>query len=197
MVHTMKRKPLPPTEFLKECLSYDPDTGRLSWRQRPLHHFVSHKGWITWNARFAGKEAGNKNLRPNGDKRYIEVGFASGQEKGRRTFAAVFIIFAMMGVEVHEGHQIDHKDHDEWNNRWNNLRTGTPQQNIFNRICKKKFGLPKGVYKNGNGFKAVIGIGYSRIYLGTFKSPDDAYVAYCEAAKKHHGDFACLEHTPI
>lgn len=52
-------------EKLNQLLSYDPMTGILTWKTRPLEMFkdgknpsMNHKGW---NARFAGKPAGSKN----------------------------------------------------------------------------------------------------------------------------------------
>lgn len=53
-----KPKPLPDAAFLRECLSYDPLTGMLTWRKRPRHHFPSEPAHGTWNTRWAGRPAG-------------------------------------------------------------------------------------------------------------------------------------------
>jgi len=189
-----KRKELPPLEYLKECLRYEPDTGKLFWNQRPREHFVSFKGFNTWNSRWANKEAGNKNLRKNGEKRYMEVGLSRGRDTGNITYSVTRVICALMEVGFHEDMEVDHKDRDIWNNKWDNLRIGTPQQNVFNRVCKKKDGLPKGVCRNGSGFSANITFTRKQKWLGYFTDPQKAHEAYCKAAKELHGEFASFDH---
>ncbi|MBJ9963674.1 MULTISPECIES: HNH endonuclease [Burkholderia cepacia complex] len=45
--------------FLRECFTYNPDTGHLIWNERPAHHFKSRRGCSIFNARFKGKIAGS------------------------------------------------------------------------------------------------------------------------------------------
>lgn len=52
-----KPNKLPPQEYLKECFDYNPETGKLFWRVRPIEHFQGASGWKSCNARCAGKEA--------------------------------------------------------------------------------------------------------------------------------------------
>jgi hypothetical protein len=89
------------------------------------------------------------------------------------------------------GQVVDHINGNTFDNRKCNLRFCTRQQNNFNMHLRKdnKLGL-KGVsryYKNR--FSARIYIGGEKIKLGIFDSPEEAYMAYCEASKKYHGDF--------
>lgn len=187
-----KRKTLPSVEFLRECLNYEPETGRLIWLIRPKGHFISEKGFRTWNSRFAGKEAGNKNFRKNGKKRYIEIGLASRKESGNRTVSATHIICALMDVAIHDGMEVDHKDRDVWNNKWDNLRVSTPQQNCCNRkAVERRHDLPRGVFSNGSGFGAKIMFNRINRHLGTFKTPQEAHEAYQRVAKELHGEFSC------
>lgn len=44
---------------LREALSYDPETGVIFWKYRPLEHFDSVAGMNRSNGRFAGKAAGS------------------------------------------------------------------------------------------------------------------------------------------
>jgi hypothetical protein len=49
-----------PIAFLRECFDYDPATGALTWRERPLTHFkgkYAQRSCNAWNALRAGKPA--------------------------------------------------------------------------------------------------------------------------------------------
>ena len=92
-----------------------------------------------------------------------------------------------------EGMETDHKDGDTLNNLPDNLRNSTHAQNKCN----------SGKYANNtSGFKGVIAVGCrwiaqitvdrKTIYLGSYSIPEEAALAYNEAAKKCRGDFAKL-----
>ena len=79
---------------------------------------------------------------------------------------------------------------------YENLRTATQTQNNRNR---RKFNLPtkskyKGVYWKQpiKKWVAQIGVNKKIIHLGCFKKQKAAAKAYDKAAKKYHGEFACL-----
>jgi hypothetical protein len=49
-----------PVEYLRECFHYDPETGELTWKERPLSHFEhSTKADGGFNKKYAGKIAGS------------------------------------------------------------------------------------------------------------------------------------------
>lgn len=88
---------------------------------------------------------------------------------------------------------VDHINHDKLDNRKQNLRICTRQQNSFNtppRVGKSS--LYKGVYARGDKWRASITISSKKINLGTFASEIEAAKAYDEAAKIHYGEFAYL-----
>lgn len=91
--------------------------------------------------------------------------------------------------------QGDHKDHDGLNNQKNNLRIANHSQNQANRksfknssskyigVCWKKAAKKwqAAIYQNG-----------SNKHLGSFINESEAAIAYNEAAKIIHGEFANL-----
>jgi hypothetical protein len=88
---------------------------------------------------------------------------------------------------------IDHIDGKKWNNKIENLRLCTPQQNACNR------GKPE---HNTSGFKGVhwseksqrwianIMANGQNYRLGQFRTREEAHKAYCEAATELHREFA-------
>jgi len=73
------------------------------------------------------------------------------------------------------------------------LRLATPQQNCHNcSLPKHNTSGFKGVYwdKEAGKWKAQITFNKKKINLGRFEAIDEARLAYCEAAKKYHGNFA-------
>lgn len=92
--------------------------------------------------------------------------------------------------------RIDHADNNPRNNKIENLRECTQQQNCFNRTSSKKSlsGL-KGVHKNGDKWQAQITFNYKKIYLGLFKNKFDAAKAYNLKAKELMKDFAKVNHV--
>lgn len=86
---------------------------------------------------------------------------------------------------------VDHKNHDCLDNRTENLRAGTHQQNIFNYRSRGSAGTAfKGLSKRAGGFGAAIMVDGKTKYLGLFPTPEDAARAYDAAAKEIHGQFA-------
>lgn len=94
-----------------------------------------------------------------------------------------------------KGLQIDHKDGDSLNNRRENLRIATEQQNkwAYRKPNKRGSSKYRGVrwYAPNQKWQARIQCAGEEIYLGYFVVEEDAALAYDEAAKKYFGEFAC------
>lgn len=89
----------------------------------------------------------------------------------------------------------DHIDHNGLNNKRYNLRICTHSQNLQNRYMQYNCssGL-KGAYKctGSKTWMSRICANKRDIYLGTFKTKEQAAEAYQKAAKKYFGEFACI-----
>lgn len=188
-----KVNPLPSKEYLEECFTYCAEMGKLFWKHRPVGHFKGGPVWgpestcKKWNTRYAGTEAGANAKRPDGD------GFNRVVAIRKKLYMAHRVIYSMLVEPIPEEIQIDHKDLNSLNNRIENLRLATNQQNGFNSPSKrgKQLGLPKGVFPNGmSGFQAKIKF-LGKVYcLGTYTSPERASEAYMKKAIELIGEFA-------
>jgi hypothetical protein len=167
-----KFKPLPSLQRVQELLSYDLQTGKLYWKQ-------SVARWIQ-----PGDEAGTC-------ERY-----AMGVTIDRITYRSHRIVWLLKTNEDPGDSLIDHIDGNFHNNRFENLRLATSHQNQCNQKTRidNTSGL-KGVSwdKTRKKWQTGIQVKGKRIALGRYKTKEEAYAAYCEAARKLHGDFARLE----
>jgi len=112
-------KQLPPLDYLKECFSYDSETGTLTWNVRPLVHFKTPKSCATWNKRFSGKEAGTAHSAG-----YISVAVQDSLYLAHR-------LAYYMGTGVAPD-QIDHINGVRADNRLCNLRSTCQTENMRN-----------------------------------------------------------------
>jgi len=174
---------LPDLVFLKECFFYDEFSGALTWKVRPLHHFKNIHGMNTFNSKFSGRIAGS----------VMEKGYLTVSVSGNRFLVHRVVWKLVTGIEPPK--HIDHRDLNKANNKFQNLRQATKSQNGFNRNPS---------VSNSTGFKGVSWDSsrekfYSSIFangktvsLGRHTTAEQAYAAYCKAAKEIHGEFANL-----
>lgn len=123
--------------------------------------------------------------------------------KGRITFYAgrgvkikgkhVTIPMHRVIMKTPKGMDTDHIDGNGLNNQRENLRICTHAENSINRgKCKSNTSGYKGVSWHGGGKKwlSKIRVKRKQINLGIFLTKEEAYKAYCEGAKKYHGEFS-------
>lgn len=157
-------------EMLFENFIYDEKTGNLYWKVKrspttKLSSPISSKnrhGYIQVCTKLSGKV---------------------------KNYSVHRLIWKMIyGVDAKN---IDHIDGDRTNNRISNLRDVTHQQNMMNRKkrCDSKNSY-KGIYKTKSSWVAEIWFMNKRYYLGSFKTDKEAGLAYDEASKKLHANFA-------
>jgi len=92
--------------------------------------------------------------------------------------------------------QVDHINHNKLDNRRDNLRIVTSQENAFNRIKSPGTtsiykGVTKRVRKNKTVWESQIAKDGKRIYIGRFKTEVEAAIAYDARATELFGKFAC------
>lgn len=164
------KKELPDLEFLRYLFELDAEQGVLRRRVTRAP-----------NAR-AGDVVGSRD-----SKGYLHVNIL-----GR--FYRVHRIVFYMHYGYDPGVHIDHIDCDRRNNRPENLRPATDQQNAGNvlRMFAHNTSGYRGVSFNTRSQKwhAQIKVFGKQTYLGRYDTPEEAAAAYAEAAKKHFAHFA-------
>jgi hypothetical protein len=164
---------------LRESLDYNPETGLLTWKKRPLSHFVNKHVEKRWNARFGGKKAGS--LKKVGQINYRKVCINGWTFHVHRVALALHL--GSWPVD-----QIDHIDGDGENNRLNNLRIVSSTENSRNqKLHKNNTSGYNGVRwrKEKRKWVAQIGINGVHHYLGSFTNIKDAIDARARANDKY------------
>ena len=166
----------PTPDLLRELLRYEPDTGKMFWRERPIEVFASEGAGKTWNTRRKNKEAFTADNK----------GYRIGKILNKK-FQAHRIAWA-----IHHGawpyDQIDHINGVKDDNRIENLRVVTSVENARNAaISKNNTSGVMGVrwYEDKSKWRAVIQCNGKSIHLGYFTSKDDAIAARADAEVKY------------
>lgn len=141
-------------ERLKECVSYDLETGQFT--------NIVRRGHV-----MPGTKAGSA----------VKTGYIVIKIDGQDYFAHRL---AFLYVHGYLPEIIDHINHDKADNRISNLREVTQSENFANKPGKhgKTSSRFKGVFKSDNVFIAVIVVNRKRIELGRFKNEFAAALAY-------------------
>ena len=170
-----------PNEYLsrivKRLITYDPETGELFWSIRGNREFYhsdsSYKRSVTL---FHGKPALVS----------LTDGYRCGEVFGRGLLAHRVTWFLFHGAWPES--YLDHIDGDRTNNRIQNLRTATREENARNAkiSCKNTSGKSGVIWcKRDKIWNASISIKGVRTHLGNFKQKEDAIKCREDAEKKY------------
>lgn len=158
---------LPSQERLCELLSYDKESGILRWRMKR-------------GSKLAGAEAGCRDETTG----YLRLRI------DRVAYWAHRVIWKMM-TGFDPVALVDHKDRDNANNSWGNLREANKADN--QRNCKNhstNTSGAKGIRLENGKWRAKISLNNKTIHIGSFDSLADAVRARSEVAMRLHGEFA-------
>lgn len=158
---------------LEAAFAYDPQTGEFTWK----------------SDRRVGRGNGRLHRRKGDRAGHVANGYLV-LSIGRERFAAHRVAWLFSHGEWPIG-EIDHKNCDPLDNRLENLRVATGNQNRANMPSRSPSGF-KGVtkLKNANRYVAQITVNGKNRYLGCFKRAEDAHAAYVVAARDAFGEFA-------
>lgn len=152
---------------IRKLISYNRRTGEFTWKKR---------GEPSFDARFAGEKAGTTHISGRGRKSVaIKIG-------GKKYYAHILAWALVHGSWP--THEVDHIDHDTFNNRLSNLRHVT---NVENKKNLPKSGSntsgTTGVvwHTTTKRWRAVITVDKKRHYLGSFTRKSDAIQARKQA----------------
>jgi hypothetical protein len=164
-----ERKVLPPTEFLRACYLYNHDTGELRWKERPLEHFHGVEATQKYiNDTYAGTLVGTAD---RGHTLRIRV---------RNKHYPIHRVIYKVVTGEEPPFILDHKDRDYKNNKWENIRPATAQENAFNKI-NRGYQL-----RHDGAYRVRV-----RVDFGTFGTEEAAQECYNKVTEVLHGEFFC------
>ncbi len=163
-------------EIARELLTYNPDTGKLYWKERSeKKYYKNYKiSMKKWNLRWAGKEAFTTiNYRENGKINSLHGGFFN---KDFRAHRIAWLIYYGEWPK----NQIDHINQDPTDNRIENLRDVTQLENLKNqalRSTNKSGYTGVGFEKSKQKYRARVQINNSRKHIGYYNTIEEAVAA--------------------
>jgi len=170
-------KQLPSPELLRKLLRYEPETGKLFWRERPVEMFAAERACKSWNTRWTDKEAFTA---------IGKWGYCVGRIQSQG-FRAHRVAWALHYGSWPEGH-IDHINGVRADNRASNLRDVSRSENMRNAKIPStnKSGI-LGVHWDtvNSQWRASINITGRTVNLGRYSTLPEAAKARKDAEVKH------------
>lgn len=168
-------------DTLKELLTYDDKTGLIYYKERTPEHFKSESKVEGALKRFNIHKAG-KLITYKSTNGYVMFSLTI---KGVRSRGLLGhrVAYLMHHGYIDSSKQIDHINGDRLDNRIENLRLVTCQENLFNLKNKKK-GKSESIgvcyKKDKNKYEANICFNYKQIYIGYYNTEKEAREAYLQ-----------------
>lgn len=157
-------------EYLKEILNYDPVTGIFTCKSK---RGKKHPGQIAGCVR----------------NRYLTITL------NYKRYHASHLAWLYVHGKFPNNY-IDHINNNPMDNRLENLREATLQQNQWNKGLQKNnttgfkgVSIDKSV-ANGKRYRARAKTNGKEKIIGYFYTPEEAHTAYCEYINKSRGEFA-------
>lgn len=156
----------PTPDRLREVMSYDTDSGLLTWKVRR-------------GPQSAGKTVGYR--RKDG---YLHVGVDGWM------FLGHVVAWTIVNGRWPNG-EIDHENLNKSDDRFGNLREASDQQNAANRPKRSDSKQPyKGISRTRDKWRAAVTIDGKRKYFGYCDTPEEAAAIYIQKQIELHGEFA-------
>ena len=175
----MAKWQLPPVDEILQAVLYEPDTGKLFWREdRPR---LSSRGNYGTGEAFKAR---------------MPKGYLFGGWKGRKLYAHRVAWVCAYGVWP--SGEVDHINGVRDDNRLVNIRDATAADNRRNMRPLGGASEFKGVVKSTsakNPWAARLSVANKPVHLGVFRTEKEAAQAYDDAARIYFGEFARLNFT--
>lgn len=163
---------------LRQLLRYEPESGKLFWRERPREDFATNRAFATWNSRYSGAEAFTNTI-PGGYKTGTIM---------NKSYRAHIVIWAIV-TGVWPDHEIDHRNGIRHDNRFSNFKPATSSENKRNcrRYSSNTSGVT-GVYweKRRRSWLVKISTGVRQVVeIGRFRTKEEAIIARKQAERRY------------
>ena len=162
-----------PLDYTELCmlLSYDPESGTITWKARLPEQFSdslysAERKCSQWNTRYAGKKAGSFDESTG----YLVIRLGGKSFKSHRVAWCLFYGEDVDGV-------IDHVDGDKLNNKIKNLRSTSLNGNARNTTRRRSGEAGVVWYEKNKKWRAQIWSNGKNICLGYFDNKEDAFEA--------------------
>lgn len=171
-------------EYVQKYLSYDPNTGLVTNKLRNFgpNPTQRQKQWLTMYAK-----------NPNYALGFLNNGYWRISLPNKKHLYIHQIAFLLMIGSIPI--EVDHKDTNKENNKFDNLRPADRTGNCCNssKRTTNKSGL-KGVSWAAASYCWRMDIRYNQVrYYSFYKTKELAYEAYCKASAELHGEFGNVQ----